>query len=175
MYAMALSADWKSFIVRLMKIRYENGKIGVASRNHYTEADWNLNNAWLFEDITAKLGAKTVAYRMKVDRAANLKKQFNVVTDIPVQIHEDQFIPSEALPAAYPQLQEGDVVEVVRGKGEGRWVGHVGLFVRDKAGRPRFLHSSAPKVREESLPGYIKRMKGRVHGLKFLRMRPKLR
>src|SRR3990172_3362680 len=40
-YAMALSGGWPAFMKMLQRIRYRDGQIGVATRNHYTEADWN--------------------------------------------------------------------------------------------------------------------------------------
>ncbi len=171
MYSMALAKDWPSFFKNLMRIRYKNGEISVATRNHYTAADWNPNNAWLFEDLTQKLGVETLTYRMRVDRARMLKKSFGVIRKIPVEIYPLVYIPRKALPKAYPMLKDGDIIEVVKGKGSGRWVGHVGLFVRGPKGEPHFLHSSAPKVREESLPGYVERMKAKVFGLKFLRLK----
>jgi hypothetical protein len=32
-----------------------NGQIGVATRNHFTETDWNPSNRWLVRDITAEV------------------------------------------------------------------------------------------------------------------------
>jgi len=58
-YAMALARDWPSFMRLLQRIRYRDGQLGVATRNHYTEADWNISNRWLVEDITAKLAGDT--------------------------------------------------------------------------------------------------------------------
>ena len=46
-YAMALSHSWEEFFWMLQRIRYKDGVIGVTSRNHYTEVDWNVNNTWL--------------------------------------------------------------------------------------------------------------------------------
>ncbi|MBC7186459.1 MAG: DUF1460 domain-containing protein [Calditrichaeota bacterium] len=40
MYAMALAHDWPSFMALLQRIRYKDGRIGMLTRNHYTEADW---------------------------------------------------------------------------------------------------------------------------------------
>ncbi|HVT29971.1 MAG TPA: N-acetylmuramoyl-L-alanine amidase-like domain-containing protein, partial [Lacipirellulaceae bacterium] len=54
-YAMALSHDWPSFMRMLQRIRYRDGQLGVATRNHYTEADWNISNRWLVKDITKEL------------------------------------------------------------------------------------------------------------------------
>ena len=57
-YAMALSDDWPSFMTMLQRIRYRDGQIGVATRNHYTEADWNVSNGWLVHDITSRVGGR---------------------------------------------------------------------------------------------------------------------
>ena len=54
-YAMALSQSWEEFFWMLQRIRYKDGVIGVATRNHYTEVDWNINNSWLVTDISAEL------------------------------------------------------------------------------------------------------------------------
>ncbi|RYE73919.1 MAG: DUF1460 domain-containing protein, partial [Oxalobacteraceae bacterium] len=45
-YAMALSQSWEEFFWMLQRIRYRDGVIGVATRNHYTELDWNVANRW---------------------------------------------------------------------------------------------------------------------------------
>ena len=60
-YAMALSASWEEFFWVLQRIRYRDGIIGTATRNHYTEADWNIANGWLVQDVTRTLGAPTQA------------------------------------------------------------------------------------------------------------------
>ncbi len=68
-YAMALSRSWEEFFWVLQRLRYKEGVIGVASRNHYTEADWNLNNRWLLTDITDQLaGPRVVPYAQVINR-----------------------------------------------------------------------------------------------------------
>jgi hypothetical protein len=57
-YAMALSRSWEEFFWVLQRIRYNQGIIGVATRNHYTELDWNINNGWLVTDISADLAGR---------------------------------------------------------------------------------------------------------------------
>src|SRR3954471_12181541 len=60
-YAMALSHDWPGYFKTLQRLRYKDGKVGMLTRNHESVADWDPNNGWLFEEITAKLagGSKT--------------------------------------------------------------------------------------------------------------------
>lgn len=180
-YAMALSASWEEFFWMLQRIRYRDGVIGVATRNHYTEADWNVANRWLVQDVTALLGAPTQAYRQRIDRRAFLQKQFKISRDIPVQDFDDVFIAKQDVAAIEAQLQDGDFVNVISGRKGGYWASHVGLIVTGPDGSRRLLHSAEPQVREETLQGFIARLAERdarqagqdkptLAGFKFLRL-----
>ncbi|MEH0166182.1 N-acetylmuramoyl-L-alanine amidase-like domain-containing protein [Paucibacter sp. JuS9] len=181
-YAMALSASWEEFFWMLQRIRYRDGVIGAATRNHYTEADWNPANSWLVTDITKELaGDKVTPYRQRIDRKAFLKKQFKIERDIPVQQFDDVFVPKEAVAQIEAGLQEGDFVNVISGKDGGYWASHVGLIVLGKDGNRHILHSAEPEVREETLQGFIARLaerdarnagqnKASLAGFKFLRL-----
>ena len=196
-YAMALGHDWPSFMRLLQRIRYRDGQIGVATRNHYTEADWNPSNRWLVEDITAKVGGEhVVEFRQRIDRSKFLKKRYKLQVDIPVEQHKDVFLPLESIDLAKPHLAEGDFVNIIRGKvdpnaaqnstfGGSAWVGHVGMIVygTDDQGKQviNLIHSTKPQVREEPLDQYITRSlknkaeldaagKARLLGFKFLRL-----
>lgn len=180
-YAMALSASWPEFFWMLQRIRYRDGVIGVATRNHYTEADWNLANAWLVQDVTASLGAPTQSYRQRIDRQAFLKKQFKVARELPVQVFDDVFIAKQDVAAIEAQLQDGDFVNVISGRDGNYWASHVGLIVTGPDGSRRLLHSAEPQVREETLQAFITRLaerdarqagqgKASLAGFKFLRL-----
>ncbi|RZL35224.1 MAG: DUF1460 domain-containing protein [Rubrivivax sp.] len=180
-YAMALSASWEEFFWMLQRIRYRDGVIGVASRNHYTEADWNIANQWLVRDVTGALGAPTQAYRQRIDRRAFLQMQFKIVRDIPVQQFEDVYIAKQDVAAIEAQLQAGDFVNVISGRDGGYWASHVGLIVIGSDGQRHILHSAEPQVREETLQGFIARLterdarqagqnKAALAGFKFLRL-----
>src|SRR3972149_3292460 len=87
-YAMALTGDWPAFIRMLQRIRYRDGQIGVATRNHYTEADWNPSNRWLVRDVTADLaGDAAVRFEQKIERAKFLKNRYGLTVDIPIETH----------------------------------------------------------------------------------------
>ncbi len=193
-YAMALSSDWANFMSLLQRIRYRDGHIGVATRNHYTEADWNPSNRWLVHDITADLaGDKGVPFEEKIDRAAFLKKRYGLKTDIPTEIHHDVYLPFGEIERAKSQLRDGDFVNIVRGVvkpgtsanevtfGGSAWVGHVGLIAHGEDNTVHMIHSTEPKVREEPIDTYIARStadlekkdatgKQRLLGFKFLRL-----
>ncbi|MCX7716998.1 MAG: DUF1460 domain-containing protein [Candidatus Sumerlaeaceae bacterium] len=154
-YAMALSRNWKEFFANLLRLRYKDGQIGLTTRNHYTEADWNKNNSWLIRDVTSELGATTVStYREKIDRASFFGK-FGIGKEFKVEMLEDTYIPAEAVPGVLAKLEDGDFVNVVRGIGDGVWVGHVGLIGHGPDGTVNFIHSVSPKSVEQPLLEYL--------------------
>ncbi len=181
-YAYAMSHDWPSFFTMLQRIRYKDGHIGVATRNHYTEADWDRNNSWLVRDVSRELaGEDANTYTQKVDRSKFLKKRYKLEADIPVETIEEDYIPLEKIADIEGELQSGDFVNFVRGKNGGKWVGHVGLVAVDEDGTVNVIHSTPPKVREEplsvivarsieSIPERQKEDKAIPHGFKFLRL-----
>jgi hypothetical protein len=183
-YAMGLSRSWKEFFWMLQRLRYRDGVIGVATRNHYTEMDWNVANRWLVTDISAELaGPNGPGYDMRVDRARFLKMRHNTERSIPVETSRQAFVPKEAVAAIAGQLQEGDFVNVISTRDGEHWASHVGLVVLGPDGERRFLHSQAPQVREESFDSFIARALERearnaregkngqrLAGFKFLRL-----
>ncbi|MGD9634604.1 MAG: N-acetylmuramoyl-L-alanine amidase-like domain-containing protein [Pirellulales bacterium] len=192
-YAMALTSDWPSFMKLLQRIRYRDGQIGVATRNHYTEADWVKSNDWLVHDITSEIaGDAGVKFSEKIDRAKFLKGRYKLDVDIPVEEHHDLYLPYSEIGRIGDQLQDGDCINVVRavvkpGDPPSKpvdgtvFVGHVGLVAHGPDGTLHMIHSSVPHVREEPLTEYIRRStekietldkdgKARLVGFKFLRL-----
>lgn len=113
-YAMALSRDWSSFMRMLQRIRYSDGHIGVATRNHYTEADWNLSNRWLVREITGELAAGTaVKFSQRIDRSKFLLGRYKLKTSLPIQERGDAYLPYAEIGRAAPQLRDGDFINVV--------------------------------------------------------------
>jgi hypothetical protein len=158
--------------------------VGVATRNHYTEVDWNINNNWLVTDISATLaGAGGPSYPLTVDRARFLKTRHQTDSSLPVQTSRESFVPSAQVAALNSQLQEGDFVNVISTRNGEFWASHVGLVVIGADGKRYFLHSSEPQVREESFDSFIARALARearnaaagkpgqkLAGFKFLRL-----
>jgi hypothetical protein len=193
MYAMALSRDWPGFLRLLQRIRYTDGRLGVATRNHYTEVDWNPSNRWLVQEITRDLaGPRGVPFAERIDRSRFLRSRFHVESHFPVIDHHDLYLPYAEVARIAPQLQDGDFVNVVRGVvkpgaprdetyGSHAWVGHVGLVAHGPDGALHIIHSSEPQVREETFESFIAREtahnkerdaagKPRLLGFKFLRL-----
>jgi hypothetical protein len=183
-YAMALSQSWEEFFWMLQRIRYRDGVIGVATRNHYTEMDWNVANRWLVTDISAELaGTAGPSYAMTVDRARFLKTRHHTERSIPVETSRQAYVAKDQVAAIASQLREGDFVNVISTRDGEYWASHVGLVVLGADGQRHFLHSSEPQVREESFESFIARAaareernrqegkKGQVlAGFKFLRL-----
>jgi len=183
-YAMALSQSWEEFFWMLQRIRYRDGIIGVATRNHYTEMDWNVANRWLVTDISAELaGPGGPAYSMTIDRARFLKTRHHTEASIPVETSRQAYVPKDGVAAIASQLREGDLVNVISTRDGQYWASHVGLVVLGPDGERHFLHSSEPQVREETFESYIARAAAReernrqagkngqvLAGFKFLRL-----
>ncbi len=183
-YAMALSRTWEEFFWMLQRIRYKDGVIGVATRNHYTEVDWNANNSWLVSDITTLVGGSDVQhYELKIDRARFLRTRHQTLREIPVQESREVFVGKDKLAPVLPQLREGDLVNVVSTRDGAYWVSHVGLIVIGADGQRNFLNSAEPAVREESFEAFFLRTAEReernakegkngqkLAGFKFLRL-----
>ncbi len=182
-YAMALGEDWPAFFRLLQRIRYSDGEIGVATRNHYTEADWNPGNAWLVKDITREIGGEhALPFTQRVDRARFLKNRYQIDRDIPVEVIQEVYLPFEQVDLARPHLRDGDMFNIVTGRGDGRWVSHVGLVAIGENGAVNLIHSASPRVREESIDDFVRRNTARIaerdangqsrfYGFKFLRLR----
>ncbi len=183
-YAMALSRSWEEFFWMLQRIRYKDGVIGVTTRNHYTETDWNRQNAWLVKDVSAELGAERAAtYTTTVDRQKFFKTRYKLDRAIPVETSTETYIPREMVDSIASQLHEGDYVNVISTKNGDYWASHVGLVVLAPNGERHFLHSSEPVVREETFASFIARAAAReaknraagknekvLAGFKFLRL-----
>jgi hypothetical protein len=183
-YAMALSRSWEEFFWMLQRIRYKDGVIGVATRNHYTEVDWNANNNWLVSDISAHVaGGDALSYELKVDRARFLRTRHQTLRDIALQVSRETYVAKDKLAPVLPQLREGDLVNVVSTRDGAFYVSHVGLIVIGPDGQRNFLNSAEPAVREESFEAFFQRTDEReqrnaregrngqkLAGFKFLRL-----
>jgi len=183
-YAMALSGSWEEFFWMLQRIRYKDGVIGVATRNHYTEQDWNINNGWLVTDVSAHLaGADVASYDLTVDRTTFLRTRHNTEAHFPVTRSVEAYVPVAHVGSVLAHLADGDFVNVISSRGGQHWASHVGLVVTQADGRRHFLNSAEPQVREESFDAFIERVARRARdqtaagkpplqlaGFKFLRL-----
>jgi hypothetical protein len=170
--AMALAHDGPSFFALLQRIRYNQGRIGVRWRNHFTLADWDRNNAWLFKDVTKTLGGGKlwVELHQVCKRARFFRSRYNLDVAIPDETIVDAYIPRANVPAILGELRDGDLVHIIRGDADSQWAGHVGLIALGPDGTVDFLHSAKPRVREQPLLDYVT-ANDRTLGIKILRLR----
>jgi hypothetical protein len=168
-YAMALSQSWEEFFWMLQRIRYRDGVIGVATRNHYTEMDWNVANRWLVTDISAELaGAAGPEYPMTVDRARFLKTRHHTERSLPVESSRQAYVGEgpgggHRQPAAGRRFRERDLDPQRRVLGLARRPGGTGpgrrtplpAFVRAAGARRelRVLHRAGSRARGTQPPG----------------------
>lgn len=157
-YAMALADSWKKFFAMLQRIRYKDGVIGLLTRNHYTEADWTVNNSWLIKNITDSLpGVQSKKVKTKIDRSKFFSK-WGIEQNMPVEELNWSYIPASEVPKALAYLKTGDFVNVVRGyTPEDVYVGHVGIISVSSDGEVYLIHSTEPEVKIEKLLDYMNR------------------
>jgi hypothetical protein len=168
-YAMALSRDWPSFFKTLQRLRYKDGKVGMLTRNHESVADWDPNNAWLFEEITAKLGEGKATVPMHMTwRPAKFFAKWNIGQDMPDVTVESVYIPRDRVSSILSELKDGDVVHIVRGNDREQYVGHFGMVGHGPNGEVNMVHSAEPAVREQGILDYLEKNRNTL-GLKFLR------
>jgi hypothetical protein len=171
-YAMALSSDWQGFFKTLQRLRYKDGKVGMLTRNHESVADWDPNNAWLFDDITKSLGDGSQSVPLHLTwRPSKFFVKFGIGQDMPDVTVESTYIPSEKIAGILKDLKEGDVVHIVRGNAKEQYVGHFGLVAFGANGAVNMIHSSEPAVREQGILDYLEK-NPKTLGLKFLRPKP---
>jgi hypothetical protein len=155
--AMALSDDFSSFLRMLQRIRYRDGEIGVRTRNHYSEVDWNVNNQWLVHEITDELaGGNVKHYKSVVNRKAFFKNRYKIDVDVPKETTTQSYIPFESIGQIKSQLRTGDVVNFVKGTSDtSAWVHHMGFVAVMPDGQVHLIHSTKPRVKEETIEAFI--------------------
>jgi hypothetical protein len=175
MYAMALSNDWPTYFQSLQRLRYKNGKIGMLTRNHETSADWDPNNAWIFDEITASLGDghQTVPFHL-VWKPAKFFAQFGIGQDLKDVPINSVYIPQANITHILPDLRPGDIIHIVRGNAREQYVGHFGLVTKAANGTVMMLHSAEPAVREQALMDFVEKNADDTLGIKVLRPKAEL-
>ncbi len=154
-YAMALSRDWPSFFKTLMHLRFKDGEIGVTSRNHYALHDWAPNNTWLVRDITDSLGIQTTPDTIRYNKQRFFANRYHLETDIPKDSLMWTYVPADRIDEATQFLKTGDLVFIVRGFEEGRWIGHYGMIIVDESSLVNLIHSTPPRVIKQPLMEYV--------------------
>lgn len=138
--ALALQPDLGKAEKLLQKIRYKDGVIDYAHRNHFPSVDWLPNNekAGFVRDITRELAGdktrtaeKTISKRAwyaaktekdlenfdgvsAAEKAALVEKWRRVGEKMPDQQGKVDYVPLEDLPAVLPRVPDGSIASLVR-------------------------------------------------------------
>jgi hypothetical protein len=180
--AMTLADRYDEMFQRLQRLRYRNGIVDIRLRNHFTIADWLLNNSWLVEDITATIGnGLCVEMTKTIDRAGALRRKGVPEKELaaipPPQTMTIKYIPEANLPAIKTKLQGGEIAVVIQSR-PGIFAAHLGFMLRDGAERVFFRNASArrgvKKVVDEDFDDLVKFLRRNPSwvGMVFLRVRP---
>ena len=180
--AAALSDNWSSFRLNLLRLRHRGGVVEYRERNMSTLGDWLPNNAWLLEDVTEKLAESTAATFTFAVRPAVFEtfpagpgsKYTRTVykgSDYRVapEIHTSSYVPKEQVRSIVSGLRTGDVVLIlVKSSGGHLGCNHMGI-VYVSQNETSMIAGGPPVVRPVPLTG----MAGYadVAGFKFLRLR----
>ncbi len=155
------NAGAAEFLDVLDRIRYREGHVGFAERNHYMSIDWTAANAWLVEDVTARIAPHAaVGIFRTIDRAQFLRDKgatpragLDDARTVTLSI-----VPRESLAAVADSIRAGDLI-FWAGKRDGIDFVHTGLAARDAQGVLLFRHASskAGRVVQEPFADYASR------------------
>lgn len=174
--ALSLSNFYEEFFNVLQHIRYRQGIISMATRNHYTMADWLPANRWCLRDVSQEVGRE---HARELMRPISHRKFFKTkgITDLPVVFKDRNvtitYIPLEYLEQHEADLESGDIVALIQNKPD-IFSAHM-LLVIKKEGETYFRHASmkAGKVVDEVFQTYIDNLakSPRYLGMSFMRIR----
>jgi hypothetical protein len=160
----------------LQHIRYRDGYISMATRNHYTMVDWLPANRWCLDDITAQVGGADL---VPATRTIRHGKFFHGkgIDDLPAVLPDRtvtlSYIALDKLGAHKASLRSGDIVSLIQDLPE-IYSAHMLLIVEKKDGL-YFRHASmsAGKVVDEKFEAYIAGLqkKPRYQGMCFMRVK----
>lgn len=201
--ALSLEPNLKRAKNLLQKIRYHDGKISYATRNHFPEVDWIPNNsaAGFIEDITREIGGDRTRIVTKIisKRDWYSNKSADDLKDFPGsqpekerllirlkalgQEFKDQqaeipYLPLESLPMLLTKIPSGTILNLVRAEMPDKpvLITHQALLVHTREGA--FIRHAHASTAVEDAPAleYFKRYEGSkwpLLGVNLNRISPK--
>lgn len=156
----------------LQRIRYAEGEIDFARRNHYMIADWIANNPWCV-DATERLGVATASVTRTISWTGLFEKLKapGLGADRPDRAVTLRYVPTAATAAAEAALPSPALLVFI-GNVDWLFALHCGLYIRDAAGAGRLYHASskAGEVVAVDLPGYLAENAKRYRGFTAYRI-----
>jgi len=184
--ALSLESDLTAAEATLQKIRYKDGQIGYATRNHFTELDWIPHNVWAgyLRDITADVAgtdavevsktiskrewylAKTTASfegRFSEEEKRRLLPQWRALgAQFPDERAALTIVPMAALHRALPRIPSGTVANLVRADQPDKptMVSHQVLLIKKKDGWYVRHAAFGKAVEDDPIDAYFQRYAG---------------
>lgn len=150
--ALANAHHYEEFLEMLQRIRYYNGEISYANRNHYMTADWVPHNERFAEDVTRQIGGDLVqtAFKRLPEMTPGRTRSGNFIeTAIP-------YIPAAHVVEVESGIQDGDIL-LFTSRLHDLDVKHVGFAIW-RSGRVHVLHAKSKQsvqISREPLTEYI--------------------
>jgi len=160
--ALTMSRNYDEAFRNLQRIRYRDGIISFATRNHFVMADWLPRNQWLLKDITGDAGGELCQVMTKtIDRrsfAASRGCADAGEWPQPQRI-SIRYIPTPHLPKTVLQLKGSEVLVLITRR-EGIFASHLGFIIKSGDGSTLFRHASSihKKVVDEPIEHLYRRI-----------------
>ncbi len=174
--AMAMSSDYASAFKTLQKIRYKNGEVKMECRNHYTMADWTVNNRWFLTDVTPQMPQHQMLTRTISHKQLFANQKFEgIAVREPDRTLKVAYIPEDRLMEILPNLRSGDVGVLIQNM-DGIFAAHTGFMFKQANGKWIYRNATSigPKVVTDTpfevLVDSLKNSK-RLIGMSFIRPR----
>lgn len=181
--ALSRSESPAEFVDQLIAIRYQSGKVGFGSRNHFPEAQWIPNNEKenFLSDITSKVAqegsTRSKIEKKKIDREKWLSLQVkeNVVPSAVAETVQKEWKKPISAQVSYvtisdvekilSKIPDGTILNLVH-KNDSRHpvlITHQGIVIREE-GQVLLRHSSRDGyIRTNVLSDYLMRLKNQRH------------
>lgn len=177
--ALSLSEYYEEFFNVLQHIRYRYGIISMATRNHYTMADWLPANSWCLDDVSRLIGGNETAQLTRTIQHQNFFAGKGI-QDIPVLLPDRDvtidYIPLNRLQNCENQLHTGDITALIQNR-SGIFSAHMLLIIK-KDNQTFFRHASMKdgKVLDVKFVDYIKDVSKnpRYLGMSFMRVKEQI-
>jgi hypothetical protein len=160
--ALAISRNYDEAFRNLQRIRYRDGIISFAARNHFVMADWLPRNQWLLKDITGDAGGGMCQVMTKtIDRkhfAAERGCADGGSWPEPQRM-SIRYIPTPHLPTTVLQLKGSELLVLITRR-EGIFASHLGFIIKAGDGSMLFRHASSidKKVVDEPIEHLYRRI-----------------
>jgi len=135
--ALSISDSWDHFFNNLQQIRYQDGIIGMRTRNHYTMGDWLPENKWLLDDVSRLVGGRYTKTMTRTISHENFFKDKGI-TDLryvkPDRKMTIDYIPMKDLDKISDKLENGDIASLLMDDKSDIFSAHMVMVIKKSGG-----------------------------------------